>query len=170
MVRQQEISKLLEYANKHLHYDKETGVITRKTTVSSHKARSRAGFLHFHGYRHIGVLGRQYKEHRFIWLMVHGKWPDGDIDHINHNMSDNRLSNLRDVSTSGNMQNQIRAHKRNQSGLIGVTKISKSPKKPWRARIRIDKQEIYLGIFATKEEAFKVYLEAKAKYHNFSVL
>lgn len=170
MVRQQKISKLLEYANKHLHYDKETGVIIRKTTVSQYLAGRRAGFVHGDGYRHIGVLGRQYKEHRFIWLMVYGKWPDGDIDHINHDTTDNRLCNLRDVSTSGNMENQIRAHKRNQTGLIGVTKHHKSPKKPWRARIRVKKQEIYLGTFATKEEAFKVYLEAKAKYHQCSVL
>ena len=97
---------------------------------------------------------------------MNGEWPPEDVDHINGVKDDNRWKNLRQVSTSVNMQNQKQAHKCNASGMLGVTLNHGK----WRARIRINKKEIYLGNFCDKESAYEAYLKAKKRLHEGSTL
>lgn len=59
------------------------------------------------GYRIGSVNGSNFKAHRIIWRMAHGVEPD-EIDHINGLRTDNRLSNLRDVSLQVNARNKRR--------------------------------------------------------------
>lgn len=77
------------------------------------------------------------------------------IDHINHNSLDNRIENLRICSLKENSRN------RNSNKYKGV-KITLSGK--YSARITVDRKEIYLGSFNTKEEAAKAYNEAAKLY------
>lgn len=58
------------------------------------------------GYLHIKMMGRTYQCHRLAWMHVHGKWPDGVIDHVNRSVSDNSLKNLRDVTHRENLLNR----------------------------------------------------------------
>lgn len=46
------------------------------------------------------------KSHRAMWAYVHGRWPDGFLDHINGNPSDNRISNLREATRFQNAKNR----------------------------------------------------------------
>lgn len=47
-----------------------------------------------------------YRAHRVIWMSVNGEIPIGmEIDHKNHDRSDNRIENLRLVTPSEQMQN-----------------------------------------------------------------
>jgi HNH endonuclease len=55
-----------------------------------------------------GIFARCCRAHRAAWVIVHGEWPKGEIDHINRVRSDNRLSNLRVVSHAENCQNRSR--------------------------------------------------------------
>jgi hypothetical protein len=56
------------------------------------------------------------KMHRLIMGI-----PDGlSIDHINHNLLDNRRSNLRLATNAENMQNRITTNTRNKTGLMNV--------------------------------------------------
>lgn len=73
---------------------------------------ARAGTLDKNGYRYISLLGKRYPEHRLIWCLVHGQFPDGDIDHINQIRDDNRLENLRVVSKAENARNRTRKNSR----------------------------------------------------------
>lgn len=66
------------------------------------------------------VDGKCYRVHRLIWLWVYGQLPIGEIDHINRERTDNRLSNLRDVSRAQNMQNKNQ-YRNNTSGVTGVS-------------------------------------------------
>jgi len=112
-------------------------------------------------HRQISILGKLYCAHRLAWLYVHGKWPDRHIDHINGKPDDNRISNLRDVSVSVNMQNRTRAQSNNKSGLLGVSKVQNG----WTATIGKNKKRIHLGTFPSPELASSVYIKAKRYLH-----
>lgn len=72
------------------------------------------------GVYRVGLKGRNYETHRVIWELMVGKIPDGmQIDHIDGNGLNNKLSNLRVVDNTINSRNQrMRSH--NTSGVNGV--------------------------------------------------
>ena len=70
-------------------------------------------------YRSLGFEGKSYLVHRLIWMMVHGVWPIGHMDHMNGDGLDNRLSNLR-VATPAQNQANSNMQKNNTSGYKGV--------------------------------------------------
>jgi hypothetical protein len=152
-----------------LHYDPETGVFTNRATRNQlAKAGTEAGFVTSpQGYRSIGIKGRQYRSHRLAWLYVYGAWPEGDIDHINGVCDDNRIANLRDVSTSENCQNQRTVRSNSKSGLIGARQFR--PGK-WQSQIKVNGRCIHLGTFYSPEEAHAAYIAAKRKYHPMNTL
>jgi hypothetical protein len=116
------------------------------------------------GYRQICISGRSYLLHRLAWLVVHGRWPEGEIDHINGVRHDNRIENLRDVTRSANLQNQKKPHKDNrQSGSLGVSWDRERSK--WRAQITVGGKTIRIGRFASEAAAFEAYVLAKARMH-----
>lgn len=104
------------------------------------------------GYRGGNVAGTQVREHRVAWAMHYGEWPIGQIDHINKNKSDNRISNLREVSPAQNARNMKR-YSTNTSGVVGVS--WDGSKGLWSARIGVDGKTKNIGRFKTKMEAEK---------------
>jgi hypothetical protein len=84
-----------------------------------------------------------------------------DIDHINGNPLDNRLSNLRLCSHKENMRNS-KKYKNNTSGYKGVS-WSKSNKK-WGATIWLENKKKFLGYFENAADASHSYNEAASKY------
>lgn len=116
----------------------------------------------------ITVDGKAYLAHRLAWLYVHGCWPPaGYIDHANGDPKDNRIANLREGSNGQNMQNQVRAHSNNRTGLLGVSS-HKSGR--FVAGIRRNGRYHYLGIYDTPQEAHDRYLQAKREIHEFGML
>lgn len=146
-------------------YNHITGVfLWRKTITGKIKAGHICGSFKDGGRFVIRAGGKRFLAHRLAWAIVYGKWPDGEIDHIDGNPSNNAISNLRDVTKTINMQNRKRATSHNSSGLIGAHYHTKD--KRWRARIVINGVSTYLGSFKTPEEASQKYIEAKRKYHD----
>ena len=148
-----------------LSYDGASGIFTWAKHMSpSARAGNQAGSIYPNGYRVIAVDRRDYGAHRLAWLFEHGAWPAGVIDHINGDPADNRISNLRDVAQTSNSQNQRRPHKDKKScQLIGAT-WDKSLGN-WKAQLTHQKKTIYLGRFATAEEAHAAYVEGKRRIH-----
>jgi hypothetical protein len=72
------------------------------------------------------------------------------VDHINNNKKDNRLENLRFVSSSENSMNR-KISNRNTSGIKGITFYKKYNK--YRVRITINNKEKFIGYYKTLEEA-----------------
>lgn len=59
------------------------------------------------GYRLVKLLGKTYRLHRVIWELHNGAIPDGmEIDHIDGDTNNNKLSNLRLVTKSQNAFNR----------------------------------------------------------------
>lgn len=82
------------------------------------KAGQIAGTRTFHGGAY--ALYKGYCCHRIIWIIFHGKIPDGCIvDHIDRNRRNNKIENLRLTTTAGNAQNQ-KMYSTNKSGITGV--------------------------------------------------
>lgn len=92
---------------------------------------------------------------------VFGTQPCGQIDHINGDKTDNKLSNLRDVAQAINRQNQKHANAGSGTGLLGVSKR----KDGYSARIGVGRKSVWLGLFKTPEAAHAAYLSAKRDAH-----
>lgn len=98
-----------------LSYDRETGVFRWERDSVRRRAGDVAGSkFHKRGYIMIRVGYDRFLAHRLAWFYVYGQWPVGEIDHINHDTSDNRLSNIRDVTRKENCWN---SSVRNQNSL-----------------------------------------------------
>jgi len=115
------------------------------------------------GYRTIQIHGKPYKAHRVVWAIMNGSWPDGHIDHIDGNPSNNRIENLRVVTRRENHQN-MRRRKDNTSGATGV--YFRDHIRKWVARIRANDKDNHLGVFETREDAIAARKEAE-RAHGF---
>lgn len=119
----------------------------------------RIGWKNGPGYRRVKIQGKEYAEHRLIWFLMTGEFPDLDIDHINGIRDDNRWCNLRVLSRQHNLQNQRLARQGNP--LLGVTKN----RNRWSAKIKLNGKLVHLGTFDTPEQAHEVYINKKKKEH-----
>lgn len=136
----------IEYLRQIIDYNPETGALTWK---DGRPAFGDSG----HGYLSMSLRrnGSRFKfyAHRVAWAISYNEWPEV-IDHMNGNRKDNRLCNLRSVSTSINGRNAKRRAD-NTSGANGVH-YHKSRRK-WIAYIDTDGSRTYLGYFTAKDEA-----------------
>ena len=140
-----------------LNYDPDTGVFTRRIGVRGFAAGSIVGSLNSNGYIYAKVDGYRCYVHRLAWCYVYGDWPSSELDHINNNPTDNRISNLRLSNPSANNLNKHRPRSDNKSGYRGV--VAQNNK--WRADIKLHGKHKYLGVFDTAEAAYAAYLNAK---------
>lgn len=148
-----------------LHYCPDTGIFTRLVANSRRvKVGDIAGCLNDRGYIAIKVDSKLYKAHRLAWLYITGNWPENYIDHINGVKNDNRIGNLRDVTSSENNQNQRKSCANNKSGLLGVSWYKAMNK--WNAQIELDGKRTHLGYFTDKHEAHNAYLTKKREIHS----
>jgi hypothetical protein len=99
--------------------------------------------------------------HRLAWLWVYGEWPTEDLDHINRNREDNRISNLRLASRSENMANTC-GRKDNALACRGVHKLASGK---YRAAISKNGKKYDLGIFPELREASAAYKTAQRQLY-----
>jgi len=131
-----------------LHYDPATGEFTQKLRWWNRKPGDKPGSKTPQGYWCIGVGGKPYLAHRLAWFYMHKEWPAGDVDHINRNRLDNRISNLRVVTRSVNAHN---SPSRGKSGVKGVS--FKKRDKVWAAYITVNYKTQHLGSFKNFADA-----------------
>ncbi len=110
----------------------------------------------------VHLFGPAYLAHRLAWLYVHGEWPDCEVDHVNGNRSDNRISNLRLATPTQNRMNGAR-RRDNATGFRGVH--FEPRRKKYVAQLKIGTQRKYLGQFDTAEAAHAAYLEAAKEFY-----
>jgi hypothetical protein len=101
--------------------------------------------------------------HRQILGLMAGDKRKGD--HENRNTLDNRRGNLRIATTGQNAANRI-TRDSNRSGFKGVYRPKgRKGNKPWMARAGVNGREVFLGYYATPEEAHAAYCAAAAEIH-----
>lgn len=156
----------IDYLRQRLSYDPETGQLCWKAhPVMPAKWNTRwAGKpalygRHRQGYCKGRIDGKMMYAHRVAWAIHHGAWPDGQIDHINHDTSDNRIANLREVSKRENARN-LPLLRSNSTGVAGVYHRDNK----WVAMIRVDRELRHLGYFAKFEDAVAARKAAEAKH------
>ena len=155
-----------QYLRSILDYDPDTGKFTWRARLARKiRLGDEAGTPSSKNRRRlqIKIAGRNYYAHRLAWLHVHGSWPAEEVDHINGDEADNRISNLRIVSREVNMQNRRRATAGNSTGALGVSLSSVS--RPFRARLQVGNKAIWLGRHETVEAAHAAYVRAKRQNH-----
>lgn len=167
-----------EITSEFFNYDEETGNLFWKPrgrewfnhdkyhyTWNKRFAGKIAGRTKSNGYKEVAIFNRLYQQHRIVWAIFNGEWPEEEIDHINGNPSDNRIENLRPVNKLQNLKNINKSE--NLCGLIGASKRGSK----YVARITDNYKKLVIGVFDTPEEAHAAY-RAKAKelfdkYANF---
>ena len=146
-----------------LAYDQDTGEFSwRVNRGGGARAGDAAGHLSSSGYVVIKFGFTAKKAHRLAWLYQYGVWPNGELDHIDGNKTNNAIRNLRDVGHSTNCHNVKAPLKSSIHGMPkGVSMLKRCDSKPYRARISVSGKMLHLGVFATREDAHAAYCRAK---------
>lgn len=146
------------------------GLIRSTRTAGAAKAGKPVGTLDTCGYVRVRFLKTAVFAHRLAWFLHYGEWPQGEIDHINCNKADNRISNLREATREENMRN--RPGNRDSAVPYKGVSIHKATGKylaviGYGARGRTKTK--YLGIYDTAEAAALAYsLAARQLFGEFA--
>jgi len=104
-----------------------------------------SGSTHFKGH----LFG-----HHYGWYYTYGNVDFDELDHINRDKSDNRISNLR-----------IATRQENNWNSTGKGYYWHKASNKWMSCITLNNKQIYLGLFNTEDEARECYLKSKQKLH-----
>ena len=156
-------------------FDYKNGALVWKTRPASHFSSdgraniwnakysgTEAGSLHKSGYLHVSYKGKKQKLHRLVWEYHHGSQPQGVIDHINGDKTDNRIENLRDVSQQANCQNM---KPRADAVISGVYMRDRKGSLSWYASISVDGVKKHLKSTKDLFEAICARKSAELKYY-----
>ncbi len=163
----------LSYLSECFDYDAESGWLIWRTRPLSHFPREaicagwntqfagqRAGTISLpSGYINVRLNGMVHRAHRIIWALAYAEAPPDLVDHKDRNTGNNRLCNLRRATRSANQGNS-KLSRKNTSGFKGVYILNGK----WSARIKRNDQTLYLGYFATREDAREGYRRAAEEW------
>lgn len=120
-------------------------------------------------WRVVVARGYVYAAHDVTFMHRYLIQPPGHlvIKHLNKNGLDNRRENLKPVTVSQNSASgtprRSYAHRLPTSQFKGVNLIEGRPR-PWRATIRVETHQHFLGYHLTEEEAAKAYDTAAVRF------
>lgn len=111
-----------------------------------------------YAYRTVVVDGKRVPEHMHQVILG----CTGMIDHVDDDGLNNQKSNLRPATREQNQGRKRHGIPRKHTDYRGVCFRPKQRSKPWDAQIGFNDRNLWLGSFATPEEAARAY-DAKAK-------
>nr|DAX35480.1 MAG TPA: endonuclease [Caudoviricetes sp.] len=142
-------------------YNPRTGELICRLPIYQKNIGEVFGHPNTDGYLVGNIGSKSYLVHRLIWLYVYGYLPN-QIDHIDHNKANNRITNLRDVSNTENQKN-CSVSKNSSTGVNGVS--LHKPTGKYRAYVMVNKKQIHLGLFETLDEAKQARKNADLQYN-----
>ena len=153
----------------YLEYDPDTGIVSwikKPFKANRIKIGDEAGNIHkSSGYRKIIFCGIDKPTTHWIWMLVHGRFPlkNMEIDHINRDKLDNRLSNLREVSSSINSQNM----KNNRKDLFVYPVKYKCKDGIQRYQVKMQMENggpvVHIGVYKDYDKAVAASQEAQIR-------
>jgi len=161
MIKESEKTLTVEYLKSKLEYNADTGEFIWKVAKGGKRIGDTAGSINDQGYLLIRINHIIYRAHRLAWIIMTGSSASGELDHIDGNRSNNKWSNLRDVTRLENKRNLGKVTT-NTSGHTGVMWYKAGEK--WHAQITVEGKAIHLGYFENLEDAVKVRKEAEEFY------
>ena len=142
MLTQEQANNYFEYKDGHIYWKIDKSRIAKKGKL--------AGTLSKRDGRYRTICdGKQYLNHRIIFLMHHGYLSE-EIDHINGNPSDNKIENLRLVDYVANALN-----KKCRISNTGIRGISKD-RNYYKVSFTVKNKSIHVRNFKELEKAKKV--------------
>jgi DNA polymerase I-like protein with 3'-5' exonuclease and polymerase domains len=149
--------------NEYLIYDKDTGKFFSKKDTKLYKKGMEVHLNEHHGAYYLNLKGTTYSAHRVAFCMVYGYLPE-EVDHIDNNGLNNKISNLRPATQQENSRNRRADSTRTSSKYKGVYPAMSG--KRWIAQIKpsVNEKVKHLGTFDTQEEAHEAYVKAAKKY------
>lgn len=163
MKRRPKISRLREL----LSYDPLAGKISWRINRYGYrnslaaKAGDVAGSLFSNGYRYVAIGKNRQLSHRIAWAMYYGRWPKGDIDHINMDRLDNRIVNLRIATRAQNMSN--RSHTKGNTLKAKGVELTRTGR--YAVKISKDYKRYHVGTFDTVAQAIDAYATKAKELH-----
>ena len=142
-------------------FDYKDGELFWKKIGPNKRTDRPAGAVNRDGYRRIKYMYKLYAVHRLVWT-YHGNAPVAFIDHINGDVLDNRIENLRAATHSQNCMN-TRLRSDNTSGIKGV-RWSKLKQK-WIGTVGVNYKNYCAGEFDTKEKAAEAVAKLRQELH-----
>jgi hypothetical protein len=110
--------ELLAYLKNNYKYEN-GGIVNRKTGRRRRGSKKSSGYLGFNFY--FKGKGCNSYIHRIVWALCYNELPTTTIDHINGDILDNRIENLREVIQSENNLNSLLPWRPNKgTGIPGV--------------------------------------------------
>lgn len=143
-----------------LYYRRETGEFFWRFGTKNRQPWRRAGTPNVAGYLVVNLGGRNYYVHRLAMLYETGEMAPIHTDHKDGHRGNNRQDKLVAKTASGNGHNRKRPNRNNTQGILGVSRRGNR----FRARIMIDRKEVFLGSFATEAEAIEAHRIAKSAF------
>jgi hypothetical protein len=151
-----------EILHEYVKYDFETGIFTwKKKSGDKCVIGGIVGGVQPQGYIQMQICGHNLRGHQAAWLYVYGYYPK-QIDHKNRIKTDNRIYNLREVTSTQNLFN-IGIKKDNTTGVKNVHWCNS--KKRFIAKLKIKNKTNYIGSFINIEDAKLAIIYARNKLH-----
>ena len=145
-----------EFIKDNLRYEKTTGKLYWKKNGIRRRMDREAGGIDKQGYRYLFVNRKWVNAAHVVWFIEKGCLPKKTMDHINGIRSDNRISNLRDVTMRDNATNT----KIHREGRLPGCHFCNYTKK-WRAQIKINGKRKCLGRYKTESAAHEAYTKTR---------
>ena len=141
-------------------YEPNTGKLITRLPAQNRPKGIIVGSKGSHGYLMTGIQGKNYLNHRLIWLYMTGSLPE-QVDHIDHDRLNNRWENLRAVTSTINSKN-TGLSKNSKTKVNGVSYMKTLNK--YRAYIMINRKHIHLGVFEDINDAIEARKQADINY------
>lgn len=114
-----------EFPREHFNSDRAWKTKTTKC------AGKQVGTLSTGSYLQIRLNGKLEMLHRVAWRLYYGEWPTHHIDHRDHNRTNNRINNLRDIPQEHNNAHKVT----NKSGHSGIFENKRNINRPWMVQV-----------------------------------